>query len=132
MAYRKPPAFAAKVFNPIALRFGISGTQTLSLTGRRTGATHRVPVIPIEHDGKRYLVSPRGEAHWVRNLRAAGGDGELSTKGRTERFHATEVSMDQRPPILAAYQAKAGKAVASHFKALPDPKDHPVFRLDPR
>jgi deazaflavin-dependent oxidoreductase (nitroreductase family) len=132
MAYRKPPAFAAKVFNPVAMRFPISGTSTLSVPGRRTGKPVRVPVIPIEHDGKRYLVSPRGEAHWVRNLRAAGGDGELTTKGKTERFHARELPIDQRPPLLAQYQARAGRAVASHFKALPDPKDHPVFRLEPR
>ena len=37
--------------------------------------------------------------------------------------------MDERPPILDAYREKAGRAVESHFKALPDPADHPVFRI---
>ena len=35
-------------------------------------------------------------------------------------------------PVIAAYQAFAGRAVASFFVRLPDPADHPVFRLDPR
>jgi hypothetical protein len=85
----------------------------------------------LEHDGARYLVSARGETDWVRNLRAAGGDGELHARDATERFHATEVPVAERAPILTAYQKVAGKAVESLFAALPDPTDHPVFRLEP-
>lgn len=128
MAYRKPPLFVRQVFNPIAMKFAISGTQTLVVRGRRTGEQHRVPVIPLELQGARYLVSPRGEADWVRNLRAAG-QGELHSSGVAKQFQATEVPVGERGPILAAYQKAAGKAVASHFKALPDPADHPVFRI---
>jgi hypothetical protein len=49
-----------------------------------------------------------------------------------EQFRATEVPADERAPVIAAYRAVAGRAVASFFRALPDPADHPVFRLDPR
>jgi hypothetical protein len=82
-------------------------------------------VIPVEHGGVRYLVSPRGEAEWVRNLRAAGGRGQLDAAP----FQASEVPVSERAPILAVYAAVAGRAVTSHFAALPDPADHPVFRL---
>ena len=129
MAYRKPPLFAAKVFNPLAMRFGISGAQTLAVAGRRSARVHRVPVIPVQLDGATYLVSPRGEAHWVRNLRAGGGVGDLGGKDGSTPFRATELPVDERPPILDAYREKAGRAVESHFKALPDPADHPVFRI---
>jgi deazaflavin-dependent oxidoreductase (nitroreductase family) len=129
MAYRKPPLFTRKVFNLLAMRFGVAGSQTLTVRGRRTGEPHSVPVIPIEHDGQRYLVSPRGEADWVKNLRAVGGRGELTHHGRSEPFRATEVPVPQRGPILDVYQQVAGRAVTSHFAALPDPADHPVFRL---
>ena len=125
MAYRRPNWLTRKVFNPLAMKTGISGTQALAVRGRRTGATQRVPVIPIEHGGSRYLVSPRGETDWVRNLRAAG-EGELGS----ERIRATEVPVEERTPILAEYQRIAGRAVTSHFRALPDAADHPVFRLD--
>lgn len=132
MAYRKPPLFARRVFNPIAMKFGISHSETLAVPGRRTGQEHRVPVIPVEIQGQRYLVSPRGEADWVRNLRAAAGQGELRTGAGPKPFRADEVPVAERAPILAAYQKAAGRAVASHFKALPDPADHPVFHLAPR
>ena len=35
----------------------------------RTGEARKVPVIPVEVGGSRYLVSPYGESDWVRNLR---------------------------------------------------------------
>lgn len=131
MAYRKPPFFVRRVFNPIAMRFGIGGTKTLVVRGRRSGKEQRVPVITIEKDGVRYLVSPRGETDWVRNLRAAG-EAELRGGGSAERIRATELPVAERPPMLAVYQDVAGKAVESHFKALPDPADHPVFRIERR
>ena len=129
MPYVRPPFFVRRVFNPIAMRFGISGTQALAVRGRRSGEIRRVPVIPVDHDGARYLVSPRGETEWVRNLRKAG-EGELHSKAGVARFRAVELPVAERPPVIAAYRAVAGRAVASFFTALPDAADHPVFRLD--
>lgn len=129
MPYVRPPLLVRRVFNPIAMRFGISGTEALAVRGRRSGAVHRVPVIPVAHEGARYLVSPRGETDWVRNLRAAGG-GDLGPWKGTRPFHATELSAAERPPVIAAYRAAAGRAVKSFFEAMPDAADHPVFRID--
>jgi deazaflavin-dependent oxidoreductase (nitroreductase family) len=131
MAYLKPPAFTRHVFNPLAMRFGIGGTKTLAVRRRRSGEMQRVPVIPLEYDGGRYVVSTRGESDWVRNLRAAG-EAELGAGDSTERVQATEVPAAERPPILAAYRKAAGKTVESYFKKLPDPADHPVFRIESR
>jgi hypothetical protein len=50
--------------------------------------------------GSRYLVSPYGESDWVRNLRTAG-KGELSRKGQSEAFHAVEVPVGQRGPVIS-------------------------------
>lgn len=131
MPYIRPPLFVRRVFNPLAMRFGISGSERLTVVGRRTGTPHSVPVIPIEHDGATYLVSPRGETDWVRNLRAAG-DGRLGPHGRERDVVATEVPSDGREAILTAYRAVAGRAVKSFFERLPDAADHPVFRVEPR
>jgi hypothetical protein len=125
MAYRAPNAFTRKVFNPLAMRLRVAGTVPLAVRRRRSGGEQEVPVIVLEHGGARYLVSPRGESDWVRNLRAAAG--ACRVDGRAET--ATEVPVAERGPILAAYRKKAGQAVAAHFKALPDDADHPVFRL---
>ncbi|MGI8553682.1 MAG: nitroreductase family deazaflavin-dependent oxidoreductase [Dehalococcoidia bacterium] len=130
MAYLKPPMFVQRVFNPLAMRFGIGGATTLAVAGRRSGKAQKVPVIPVNHGGARYLVSTRGEAEWVRNLRAVG-TGELTSRGRIQRFRATEVPVAERGPIIAAYRKVAGRTVTSYFSTLPNPADHPVFRIEP-
>ena len=132
MSYIRPPVIVRRIFNPIAIKFGIAGTRALVVPGRRSGRVRRTAIIPVDHDGARYLVSPRGETDWVRNLRAAGGLGELHSRSGIERFAALELLAEERPPVIAAYRAVAGRAVASFFVRLPDPADHPVFRLDPR
>ena len=130
MVYLKPSAFTRSVFNPLAMRLGLSRTQTLVVPGRRTGRPMRVPVIPVEHDGWRYVVSTRGESDWVRNLRASGR-GELRTRRSAEPFGATELPEDERGPVIDAYRRAAGRAVTGYWRTLPDPADHPVFRLGP-
>ena len=125
MAYLKPPAFVSKVFNPLAIRTGIGGSKALVVTRRRSGGLQRIPVIPIEHAGSRYVVSTRGESEWVRNLRAAG---RVELGGTA--FTVTELALDERAPVIDAYRAKAGRSVETYFKQLPDPADHPVFRLE--
>lgn len=129
MAYLKPNAIARRVFNPLAMRFGFSGSVTLVIRRRKSGEIQTLPVIPVEHGGARYIVSTRGESDWVRNLRAAGG-GELRRKGKPETFRAVELPVEERPPIVAAYRARVGREVEGYFKKLPDPADHPVFRLE--
>ena len=128
MAYLKPPALTRHLANPLAMRLQGRGVATLTVVGRRTGVLRKVPVIPVEVDGSRYLVSPYGESEWVRNLRAAG-KGEVSRKGRTEGFHAVEVSVDVRGPVIARYREVAGRVVGSSFAKLPDARDHPVFQI---
>lgn len=131
MAYLRPPLFQRAVFNPLAMRFGISGAVTLQVPQRRGGHVQRVPLVPVEIDGVRHLVSVRGEAVWVRNLRAAGLRGALQTKDGIEPFRAVEVPVPERPAVIDAYRALAGRAVASYFRKLPEPADHPVFRIEP-
>ena len=130
MAYLKPNLFERTVFNRIAMKSGIMGTHTLLVPGRSSGQEQRVPVIPVEHEGARYLVSTRGESNWVRNLRAAGR-AELKRGSKTEAVRVTELPVDERPPVIDAYRRVAGREVEKYFKKLPDPSDHPVFRLDP-
>jgi len=130
MAYLKPPWFTARVFNKIAMATGISGSERLTLTARSSGRPQEIPVITVDVDGTRYLVSTRGESEWVRNVRA-NPTVTLATKVGTARFTATEVPVPQRDPVLTAYRAKAGKTVDGYFAKLPDPADHPVFSLTP-
>ena len=118
--------FLSRVANPLIMRLGL--LPTLAVRGRRSGEWRTVPVHVLELDGERYLVAPRGDTHWARNLRASG-EGELRRLGRVERLRATEVPVGQRRPLIDAYLARWGREVKSIFEQLPDPADHPVFRL---
>jgi hypothetical protein len=130
VAYLKPPAFVRKVFNPLAMRLGMGGSQTLVVPRRVSGGEQVLPVIPVEHGGARYIVSTRGESDWVKNLRAAGGRGQIRRGDWSGPFSATEIPVGEREPIIQTYREVAGKTVAGYWKKLPDPEDHPTFRIE--
>jgi hypothetical protein len=118
-----------RVFNPISVRLG--SDAVLFVRGRRSGRRLAVPMDPpFEWEGVRYLVSPLGETHWARNVRAAG-EGEIRVRGRIERFRAVELTGTEHDRILDAYARTITCGCQMYLRKLPDPADHPVFRLDP-
>lgn len=128
MAYLKPGSFT-KVANRIAMMTTMRDVHVLQVARRQTpGQTQELPVIPLERDGQLYVVSTRGESDWVRNVRAAGRV-RLGQKGNLSDYVVVEVPTPEREPILTAYRAKVGREVEAYWKKLPDPADHPVFRL---
>jgi deazaflavin-dependent oxidoreductase (nitroreductase family) len=126
--YIRPSWILAKVINPLAMRFG--PVTTLTVRTRATGKNQRLPVNVLEVNGHRYLVSVRGDAEWVRNLRAAGSC-ELRRRGWVQRFSAVEVPPSEREPLISRYRAMWESQVNRFFTELPDPADHPVFELRP-
>jgi deazaflavin-dependent oxidoreductase (nitroreductase family) len=114
-----------------------SDTVTLEVKGRRSGVVRSNPVTWVEHEGERYLVSPRGESEWVCNLRAAAGEAVIRHRGR-QRVRLEELPAEQRAPTIRAYLQKTARATRQHFGV--DPKAeldafegiaarHPVFRI---
>ena len=126
--YLKPSWLISRVVNPLLMRFSV--VPTLRVRGRKSGRWHSVPVNVLELHGERYLVAPRGETDWVRNLRAAGS-GQLQYGRDTESFTAVEVPDEEKPRVIAGYLARWERQVRDQFEALPDPADHPVFRIEP-
>ena len=122
-----PGWFVRKVANPLVARLGMA--TTLVVRGRSSGVQRSVPVNVLEHGGDRYLMSPRGETDWVRNLRA-NGEGELRRRRSSERFRVSEVDVAARPELIAAYREKWDSQVRRFFEQLPDPEDHPTFRIE--
>jgi len=118
------------VGNRLAPLFQPSLVWKLSVPGRRSGRWHTLPIVVLDHDGERYLVSYRGESDWVLDLRASRA-GRLIKRGETEEISVVEVPVADRAPLLAAYGARFGKmpTVAATLRALPDPADHPTFRI---
>ncbi|MBA9007795.1 nitroreductase/quinone reductase family protein [Thermomonospora cellulosilytica] len=134
--YVEAGAFAS-AFNRLAgwlTRHGISlfGSRMLYVRGRKSGQWRSNPVNPLTVDGVRYLVAPRGHTHWVRNLRAADGRGELRLGRRVEPFTATEVPDADKPPILRAYLKRWKWEVGVFFEGLgPDSSDEDLLRAAP-
>src|SRR5262245_45204276 len=101
---------AGRIFNAIVgglarLGFSLYGTRLLAVRGRKSGEWRTVPVNLLEHDGACYLVAPRGETQWVRNLRNSGS-GELRLGRRSTAFAATELTDEDKAPVLRAYLRK--------------------------
>ena len=114
-----------------------SDTITLEVKGRRSGMTRSSVVTWVEHGEGRYLVSPRGETEWVRNVRAAGGDAAVRRRG-SQKVRLEEVPAEERAPIIKAYLVKPAKATRQHFGVNPKAEieefeaiaaRHPVFRI---
>jgi deazaflavin-dependent oxidoreductase (nitroreductase family) len=144
--YQRPGWFTTHLFNPavaLCTRLGLSlaGSRVLEIRGRTTGEPRRTPVNPLTLGGARYLVSPRGQTQWVRNLRARG-EGRLIRGRRAEDFTAVEVSDDEKPPILREYLRRWKWEIGAFFEGVgPDSTDdelraiapkHPIFRISKR
>ena len=142
--YQAPGWFTRNVFNRLVAgltRAGISvwGSRILEVRGRKSGKPHRTPVNVLTLDDSRYLVAPRGNTQWVRNLRVAG-EGDLLVGQRRERFRATEVADDAKREILRAYLQRWKWEVGQFFGGVgpesPDADldrispDHPIFSIE--
>jgi deazaflavin-dependent oxidoreductase (nitroreductase family) len=124
-------------------RAGVSvwGSRVLAVRGRTSGEWRTNPVNPLTYQGSRYLVAPRGDTQWVRNLRVAGG-GELRVGRRVEAFTATELADEQKPEILREYLRRwkfevgvffdGVDATAPAAKLLQICPGYPVFRITAR
>lgn len=140
--YRRPGAIMRRLANPMlvgAMRLGISvwGSRILEVRGRTTGTVRRTPVNLLSHDGREYLVSPRGDSQWVRNVRADGGRLALVLGSRREERTVRELADDEKPPVLRAYLRRWKMEVGQFFDGVgPDASNdelreiaatHPVF-----
>jgi deazaflavin-dependent oxidoreductase (nitroreductase family) len=146
-SHYQAPARGSNFFNNSVARLasmGISvyGTRLVCVKGRKTGQLRSTAVAPLSAGGQRYLVSPRGNTQWVRNLRAAGGEGELRLGRKVEPFTATELDDEAKPEILRAYLKRYAFEVGAFFDGVgaKSPESelqriaprHPVFRITAR
>jgi hypothetical protein len=126
--YVRPSAFLNKVLNPIMVALG--GKTVLLVRGRKSGKILKVPMDPpFEWNGTRYLVSPRGETHWARNLRAAG-EADLRTGRDREHVRAVELQGEERDAVVRTYASAITCNCRRSMELLPDPADHPAFRIE--
>jgi deazaflavin-dependent oxidoreductase (nitroreductase family) len=135
--YRKPGIMTRKLMNPfvvIMMRAGVSvwGSRILEVPGRTSGIPRRTPVNLLEFEGRRHLVAPRGEAQWVKNVRANGGRLTLLLGRRSEGFSAYELPDDEKSPILRAYLRRWKMEVGVFFDGVTaDSEEADIRRIAP-
>jgi deazaflavin-dependent oxidoreductase (nitroreductase family) len=142
--YKRPDWFTRNVMNRflnLMMRLGLSvrGSRVLEHRGRTSGELHHTPVNLLTIDGVDYLVAPRGETQWVRNVRAAGGRLVLILGRRRQSRTATEIPPAEATDILRTYLRRWKFEVGMFFDGVgPDSSEaefaavadrHPVFRL---
>ena len=142
--YRRPGWFTKNVFNRAVAaltRAGVSvwGSRVLRVKGRSSGEWQSAPVNLLTYEGKQYLVAPRGQTQWVRNIRVSG-TGELLLGSKAQPFRAVEIGDSEKIPILRAYLKRWKAEVGVFFSGVsadsPEPElrriapDHPVFRVE--
>lgn len=142
--YRHPPGwFTKNVFNRLVAaltKAGISlwGSRVLEIRGRKTGNWHRTPVNLLRYDGDEYLVAPRGNTQWARNLRA-GSEARLIVGRKVQPFTAAEVGDEEKVPLLRAYLERWKWETGAFFDGVGADSsdeelrriapDHPAFRI---
>ena len=140
--YQTPDTLKTRLVNPLIAtltKLGLSarGSHVLVVRGRKTGTRQEVPVNPVEVEGVRYLVAPRGDTQWVRNLRAAS-EAELRVEQQRKHIQAREIENVRKPHVLRAYlqrwKRETGKFFGVDNQASDEDlariaPDHPVFQI---
>ncbi|MEM7541395.1 MAG: nitroreductase/quinone reductase family protein [Pseudomonadota bacterium] len=139
--FRKPSRIERhfnRFFGVLAgLGIGRSHNYRLSVRGRISGHIYSTPVNVLRMGAKTFLVSPRGETQWARNVRDSG---ELSLKrGNDEAsYRASEIDSEAKIEILRDYIGRCALTVQRYFTVAPQDSDkayqataqyHPVFEL---
>jgi deazaflavin-dependent oxidoreductase (nitroreductase family) len=142
VTYYDRPSGLTKAFNGLfswlaSVGLAPSKTVKLEVKGRRTGEPRTVAVNWVEHEGQRYLVAPRGNTEWSRNVKAAGGEAVIVRRGR-KPVRLEELPVEQRAPIIKTYLGENALVTKREFGVEPDDElsvfegiaeRHPVFRI---
>jgi deazaflavin-dependent oxidoreductase (nitroreductase family) len=139
------PPRGINLFNAIAkpllaAGFPMAFNGLLTVPGRKTGKPRTTALAIVDVEGRRWVWSPWGQVHWVRNLRAAG-DATITFRRREEQVRAVELDPEQRVAFFRdtltpiARRMRGGMWFIRTFDGvdLTDPvaaaKDRPVFEL---
>jgi deazaflavin-dependent oxidoreductase (nitroreductase family) len=114
--------------------------MNLEVRGRKTGRWYQRPVAVSAVDGRRYIVSLRGDSRWARNVRAIAA-AKLRIRRRIEPIEGHELkNEEEKAGVLLSVSGQYPSVARGHFKV--DPKQvtleqarelatrYPVFRIE--
>ena len=127
-----------RVFGVLAgLGIGLAHNYRLTVRGRKSGRRYRTPVNVLSINARDYLVAPRGETEWVKDVRA-NGELQLTRGSYDATYSAQELPIPERMPVLREYLTRYAKTVQRYFSVNPTSTDdeylniakmYPVFEL---
>lgn len=111
----------------LKLGIGLSHNYLLEVRGRKTGRTYATPVNVLEHEGRKYLVAPRGYTQWVRNAEASG-EVTLVRGAKRERVKLRALPHEAKAELLKIYLDRFKLTVQRYF---PIPAGSPAKAFEP-
>ncbi|BBY15835.1 nitroreductase/quinone reductase family protein [Mycolicibacterium litorale] len=130
------PAASARAFNEVIrwlaeAGISIAGSCALRVRGRKTGVVRTVVVNLMTVDGRRYVVSPRGNTQWARNARAAA-EVETGPRWRRRTVRIAEVADADKTELLRRYLDRWYWEVKGHVGGLtPHSSDDEIRAVAP-
>ena len=126
------PSFLDRMVNRlfgfmVKLGFGLSHNFLLEVRGRKSGQIYSTPVNLLDYKNRKYLVAPRGNTQWVRNVIAS--QKATLVKGRIRKNIRLQPIADQaKAEILKAYLDTYKLTVQRYF---PIPAGSPLKEFEP-
>jgi deazaflavin-dependent oxidoreductase (nitroreductase family) len=111
----------------VKLGFGLSHNFLLEVSGRKSGRIYSTPVNVLEYKGKKFLVAPRGETQWVRNV-FVSQKATLVKGTKREKVRLRPIADEAKAEILKAYLDGYKLTVQRYF---PIPAGSPTEAFEP-
>ena len=107
-------AFNALLGFLVSRGIGPGYCRVLTVKGRKSGRLYTTPVNLLEHDGKLWLVAPRGRTQWTLNAEAAG-EVLLQRGSNRGRYAIRPATAAERPLLLKLYLERYRSQVQRFF-----------------
>ena len=104
----------------VKIGFGLAHNFLLEVQGRKSGRIYATPVNVLTHENKRYLVAPRGDTQWVRNVVVSQkGDFSEGSQER-KRSHACDRGRRQAGNLKSLRRSVQthGSTIFSHSRGI--------------
>src|SRR6266513_974732 len=112
----------------VSIGFGLAHNFLLEVQGRKSGRIYSTPVNVLTYKNKRYLVAPRGDTQWVRNV-VVSQKATLVKRGERENVHLHAIAADAaKAEILKAYLDRYRLTVQRYF---PIAAGSPLMAFEP-
>jgi len=111
----------------VKIGVGLAHNFLLEVQGRKSGRIYSTPVNVLTYKDKRYLVAPRGDTQWVRNV-VVSQKGTLVRGAKRENVRMCAIADDAKPEILKAYLDRYRLTVQRYF---PIPAGSPLKDFEP-